>query len=144
MKNYRRHIFLFLFPILIFSACASKPEISLSAEEKSAERAVARFHELFNAQNFEEIYNTADDGAKKVKSKEGLQFALAEMFEKFGQHRGSELIESKAKPLPNGATQVEQIYKSKFEKGEQSEFFMIVVRDQKAAIYQLGRPVDAQ
>jgi hypothetical protein len=139
MKKFQKLAVLILLAVTFLSACSE-----VSHDQKLAENVVAQFHRLYNEQNFEEIYNTAHEEAKRTKSKEGLEFALAQAFEKYGRHLSSELVYTKIQPVKDNERQVEFAYKSRFEKGTRNETFLIVTDDRKAALYGIGELSDEE
>ena len=124
---------------LFFSACNY-----FNDDKSRAEKVVENYHRLYNEQNYEEIFNSANEDAKATKSKEGLGLALAQSFEKLGKHQSSKLIFSKVTILNTKERQVDFAYKSKFEKGEVNETFLIIVNDQKAALYSIDKLTDEE
>ena len=137
MKIRYKSAVLFFIAALFLSACAG------SRDQKLAEEVVDRYHRLYNEQNYEEIFNTAHEEARRTKSKEALGFALAQSFEKYGRHLGSELVYTKIQPVPHSAEkQVEFAYRSKFENGTRNETFLIVTNEQTGALHSIGELSD--
>jgi hypothetical protein len=138
MKACQKFTILFFIAALILTACAK------SRDQRLAEEVVENFHRLYNQQNYEEIFNSAHEEAKRTKSKEALGLALAQSFEKYGKHLSSELVYTKITPVsanessnPN-EKKVELAYKSKFENGERNETFLILSNGEKASLYGIG------
>jgi hypothetical protein len=124
---------------VFFAACAGNRDRQL------AEEVVEKYHKLYNEQNYEEIFNTAHEEARRTKSKEALGFRLAEAFEKYGRYLSSELVYTKIQPIPNSTErQVELAYKSKFENGTRNETFLIVTNDEKGALHSIGELSDEE
>lgn len=123
---------------LFVNACAT------NRDKKLAEHVVADYHRLYNEQNYEEIFNAAHEDAKRTKSKEGLGYALAVTFEKYGKHLGSELVYTKIQSVGNNEKQVEFAYRSKFEKGTRNETFLILTNDRKGALHSIGELTDEE
>lgn len=123
----------------IVAACAG------NRDQKLAEETVEKYHKLYNEQNYEEIFNSAHEEAKRTKSKEGLGFALAKSFEQYGRYLSSELVYTKIQPVPGSdEKQVEFAYRSKFEKGMRNETFLIVTNDRNAALHSIGELTDEE
>ena len=137
-RKYRFSVVLILISGFIFSACVSVKPVYYSDDEKRAEKVVEQFHKLYNEQNYEEIFNTAHEEAKRTKSREGLGLALAQAFEKYGRHLSSEIVYRKVQPVSGSERQVEFALRSKFEKGERIETFLIVSNGEKAALFGIG------
>ncbi len=137
MKTYHKFaVVLFIFAAF-FSACAG------NRDQQLAEKVVENYHKLYNEQNYEEIFNTAHEEARRTKSKEGLGYALAKSFEQYGRHLSSELVYTKIQTVPgSNERQVEFAYQSKFEKGTRNETFLIVTNDQKGALHSIGELTD--
>ena len=145
MKNYYKSLIFVIISILLCSTCTHVKSINLDPgnnEEKSAGNVVEQFHKLYNEQNYEEIFNTADEDAKRTKSKEALGLALAQSFEKYGKYLSSNLVYKKITTVDVASRKIELAYKSKFEKGERNETFLIVTNDQKVALYGIGELAD--
>ena len=139
MKTNLKLVFLFIVSAIIVSACAG------NRDQKLAVEVVDKYHKLYNEQNYEEIFNAAHEDAKRTKSKEALGFKLAEAFEKYGKHLGSELVHTKITEVPNSVErQVEFAFRSKFENGTRNETFLIVTDDQKAALHSIGELSDEE
>lgn len=119
--------------VVLLAGCAA------DREQKMAEDAVARYHKLYNEQNYEEIFNSAHEEARRTKSKEGLGYVLAQSFERYGRHLGSELALTKISPIAGSEDkQVELAYRSKFERGERIETFLIVTGKESGALHSIG------
>jgi hypothetical protein len=137
MKTCHKLAILLFISALFFAACAA------NRDQKFAEEVVEKYHKLYNEQNYEEIFNTAHEEAKRTKSKEALGFRLAEAFEKYGKYLGSELVYTKIQPVPNSVErQVELAYKSKFENGSRNETFLILTNDRSGALHSIGELSD--
>ncbi len=139
MKTYQLLAFALAVSVLFYSACNY-----FTADKSRAEKVVENYHRLYNEQNYEEIFNSANEAAKATKSKEGLGLAIAQAFERLGRHQSSELIFSKVTILNTKERQFDLAYRSKFEKGQVNETFMIVVNDQKAALYSIDKLTDEE
>jgi len=144
MKNYYKFAILLLTSIFISAACAPVKSGRESTDQKLAESVVERFHELYNEQNYEEIYNQAHEDAKQKKTKEALGLALAERFGELGRFVSSELVYTKVQPVAGNERQVEFVYLSKFEKGTRNETFLIVTDDRKGALHSIGELTDEE
>jgi hypothetical protein len=139
MKKSSKFVILLTIITLFISGCGNaQNDLSRAAVT------VENYHRLYNEQKFEEIYNSAHEDAKANKSKEGLEFALAQSYEKLGKFLSSELVFSKVTPVDAKERQVELAYKSKFEKGELNETFLIVTNDEKGALHSIGKLSDEE
>ncbi|HEY0458325.1 MAG TPA: hypothetical protein VGC97_04180 [Pyrinomonadaceae bacterium] len=136
MKTSHKLTILFLISAAVLSTCAG------NRDERLASKVVAQYHRYYNDQNYEQIFNSAHDEAKRTKSKEALGLALAEAFEKYGKHISSDLVYTKITPVKDNEKQVELVYKSKFEKGFRNETFLIITNGEKGALYAIGELSD--
>jgi len=137
MKTCHKFTILIIICAVFFAACAG------NRDQRLAEEVVDKYHKLYNEQNYEEIFKTAHEEARRTKSKEALGLALAQAFEKYGRHLSSELVYTKIQPVPNSnERQVEFAYKSKFENGSRNETFLILTNDQKGALHSIGELSD--
>ena len=136
MKTYRKLTILFL--ICAFAACAGNRDQRLAGE------VVEKYHKFYNEQNYEEIFNTAHEEARRTKSKEALGLRLAEAYEKYGRYLSSELVYTKIQNINERERKIEFAYRSKFENGTRNETFLIVADDRKAALYSIGELSDEE
>ena len=137
MKTYHKLAILFIIAAFL-TACAG------NSDQRAAEAVVDRYHELYNEQNYEEIFNAAHEEARRTKSKEALGLALAEAFRIYGKHLSSEPVYTKTQKVNENERQVELVYKSKFEKGTRNETFLIVTNDRTAALHSIGELTDEE
>lgn len=143
MKSYQKLTLLFFIPVIALAACTIKP-VYFDDDTKLAEKTVENYHRLYNEQNYEEIFNSAHEDARRTKSKEALGYVLAESFRVYGKYLSSELAYSKVGIVSGKERQVELVYKSKFEKGARNETFLIVTDGQKAALHSIGELSDEE
>ena len=101
-------------------------------EQAKAERFVVRFHDLYNASRFEEIYNLLDDSVRSSVNKEEFSTALQQTFTKWGKVRESKL--SEAKVFFENPVQVRAIYNITYEKGQGQEWFITNIRGEDARL----------
>lgn len=135
MKASHKLIILFIVAALL-TACDGNRDQRLAAE------VVDKYHKLYNEQNYEEIFNTAHEEARRTKSKEALGLALAEAFRRNGKHLSSELVYTKIQKVNDNERQVEFAFKSKFENGTRNETFLIVTNDRTGALHSIGELTD--
>ncbi len=136
MKTCLKFAIAILLLSIFLSACSS--------EKKLAEKTVENYHQLYNEQNYEEIFNTAHEDAKATKSKEALGYVLAIAFEKFGKHISSKLVYTKITILNDKERQIEFAYQSKFEKGTRNETFLIITNEEMGLLHSIGELTDDQ
>jgi hypothetical protein len=135
--NFKIALLFFIF-VLVFSACRAEKVENYENDKKLAAAAVEKYHRLYNEQKYEEIFNSAHEDARRSKSKEGLGFVLAQSMEKYGRHLGSEMVFSKVKILNEKERQIDLAYRSKFERGERIETFLIVTDGRTGALHSIG------
>ena len=138
MKTCLKLTILLFISAAVFSGCAG------NRDQKLAEAVVGKYHKLYNEQNYEEIFNSAHEDAKRTKSKEALGLALAQAFEKYGRYLSSELVYTRIQKVNATERQVEFAYKSKFENGTRNETFLIVTNDNAAALHSIGELSDEE
>ena len=138
MKFHHQIAVFLVLGVLFAAAC------TVSRDQQLAEEVVDNYHKLYNEQNYEEIFNTAHEDARRTKSKEALGLRLAEAFEKYGKHLGSELVYTKIKNINERERQIDLAYRSKFENGTRNETFLIVADDRKGALHSLGELSDEE
>jgi hypothetical protein len=133
----RSAMMLAVFAILITacSACiTSVKTINNNNEQAKADRLVIRFHELYNASRFDEIYGLLDDSVRQSVNKEAFLAALQQTATKWGKVRDSKLSEGKV--FPGNPVQVRAIYNVTYEKGQGQEWFTTLVRGDEARLVQ--------
>ena len=107
----------------ICSACiTSVRTINNANEQAKADRLMVRFHELYNASKFDDIYGLLDDSVRQAVNKEVFVSSLQQVTGKWGKVRDSKL--SEAKVFPGNPIQVRTIYNVTYEKGQSQEWFV--------------------
>lgn len=120
--------------ILTFFGCFSIKPIYHKEEKKLAENETKIFHQLYNEQKFEEIYELTDQRARVTKEKKDLLNLMNVVFTNHGRISSSEII--KAEVVPHASfSEVQLLYKTKFEKGEAYENFTWYVENGKAGLF---------
>jgi len=124
-----------LFVTAFCSACIpSVKTVTNEKEQAKADRLVTRFHELYNASKFDDIYALLDDPVRQSVNKEAFVSALQQAFTKWGKVRDSKL--SEAKVFPGNPIQVRAIYNVTYEKGQGQEWFTSNIRGDDARLVQ--------
>jgi len=131
-----------LFLIIIFSAFLTN-SCSLKfgyykEDKKLAEKAVEQFHRLYNEQNYEELYNIAHEEAKATKSKEKLIELMGRIYADYGKVLDSTVVRADVSVLNAKERQVAMVCKTKFEKKEKYETFLVITSDEKANFHTYG------
>lgn len=96
-------------------------------DQKAAEKAIAEFHARVNSGDFEKIYAEADDAMKRAGSKDQLIAAMGETRNKLGAFQS--VMDSKINVIIGAPVQVRAAYNSHFQKGDATELFTFVKRD---------------
>lgn len=113
--------FIFLLGVSSIACALSVKPIYNDKEQAKAARAVAVFHELHNAENYQGLYELLEDEARRSLSEEEFIAAAKQGHEKWGRVKSADLIQAKVFPHP--IVQVKVIYNVKFEKGDAQEWF---------------------
>ena len=125
-----------VFAILVTAICSacftSVKTLDKDKEQAKADRMVMRFHELYNASRFEDIYNLLDDSVRPSVNKELFLASLEEAFAKFGKVLDSKL--SEAKVFLGNPIQVRAIYNVNYEKGQGQEWFISHISGDEARL----------
>lgn len=114
--------------VVATSSCA------LTKGKEIGERAVVQFHNQFNAEQYHDIYNGADEGFRKG-AKESDVIALFEAVRrKLGTVKNSNPVGFNVNATPMGSTVTLQ-YNTEFTEGNANEQFVFVVSGDKATLY---------
>lgn len=65
--------------------CISLKPVYYSDDRKRAIEAIARYHDAFNRQDYDAIFEAAHSDAKATKSKEKLRRVLSSLFDQVGK-----------------------------------------------------------
>jgi len=109
---------------ILSAACSFK--FSTANFEKDKQNAVAatnQFHELYNREKFEEIYEMTDRRAKETKSKEGLISVLTYMKRVRGPVLQSEVVDAKVEPHAL-YREIDLTFRTKFANADVTETFI--------------------
>jgi hypothetical protein len=124
------------FAILVTAICSacitSIKTVNNANEQTKADRLVVRFHELYNASKFEDIYGLLDDSVRQSVNKEEFVSGLQEVAAKWGKVRDSKLSEGKV--FAGNPIQVRAIYNINYEKGLGQEWFSSLIRGEDARL----------
>lgn len=124
------------FAILVTAICSacitSIKTVNNGSEQAKADRLVVRFHDLYNASKFEDIYGLLDDSVRQSVNKEEFVSSLQQVAEKWGKVRDSKLSEGKV--FPGNPIQVRAIYNVTYEKGPGQEWFSSLIRGDDARL----------
>jgi hypothetical protein len=101
---------------LQLAACSASQDINVAQE------AIAHFHEMMSAGQFEQIYAQSNDSFKKATTTEGLTRFLSTVNRKLGAVKTSESNGWNINFTPSG-TSITLRYKTEFEHGTAAETF---------------------
>jgi hypothetical protein len=126
LKGYRRAM-----PVLLtgltLAACNATQDIN------TAQEAIAHFHEMLSAGQFEEIYAMTDDSFKKASTDQDMKRILATIDRKLGAVKASESTGWNI-GYTTSATSITLHYKTQFEHGTGAETFRYRLADGKALL----------
>lgn len=121
------HITALLLSLLLLAGCNP---IKSTAE---AEKAASEFHALFNARNYEKIYDDAHPDFKATQPKADLVAFLRTIREKMGAVKSTTKTGWQASSV-NLKTNANLAYSTQFENGKGSETFIYRIADGKASL----------
>lgn len=120
---------------LSFASCsASVRPIYNDQEQKTAERAVEKFHALFSVEDYRALYNLMDYAMRQGQSEEAVLSAMNQTYEKWGKVQSSKL--DRAKVFNGAFSEVRLSYNTKYEKGNGIEWFIWKVDGNGASLVQ--------
>jgi hypothetical protein len=120
--------------ILIAVLITSVGACSLAKGRGSAEAAVVRFHDQFNAAQYHDIYSETDAEFKKVASENEFVTLLEAVHRKLGTVNGSQQSGWGVNTTPMG-TVATLNYDVDFSEGKGSEQFVFHISGNKATLY---------
>jgi len=107
---------------------------STDAHRQAATIAVDSFHTRLDAEEYSQIYASADDQFRRSGSENEITSFLARVRRALGTLRKAKQTQSKVGYLEGIGTQVILVYDSDFEKGHGLEQFLWQIRDGKALL----------
>ena len=111
--------------LLTMSSCsASVTPGYVEEDKKTAEVAIGHFHERFNKQQYQEIYDDAHESFKKGQKKDDAINAMKQTRERFGN--SEQVTEKWINVIIGAPIQIRAVYNSKFSKGDTTEMFIFV------------------
>ena len=106
---------------------------SLSADQKVAEQAVEKFHEMFVAGKFQELYEQSGDGLKKGGTQQDFVNLLNMVNLKLGPFKSS-VIEEETNKHGLAENTVSLSYSTTFSKGVATESFVYRLEGERAIL----------
>jgi len=120
--------------LLILVTCAlASASCGLLEGVGTAEKAVSTFHEQYNADNFDAIYDAGADDLRATDGRSEFIATLAALRAKLGQVRDSQRTAFNSRIDSNG-TFVELEYETDFENGKGTEEFTWAISDGQARL----------
>ncbi len=126
LKGLRRGAAIMLGGLLL-SACSDSQDVNIAQE------AVAHFHEMLSAGQFEQIYAQSDDTLKNVTTTEQLTRILSAIDRKLGAVKSSE-SSGWGTNFGTSGTSVTLRYRTQFEHGTAAETFVYRFTDGKGLL----------
>jgi hypothetical protein len=121
------------------TACISVKPIYYDDDKKIAEKHVEKFHQLFNDEKYDEIYNLYTPKIQNAQSKEQFAAALQKLRAEAGRIKNSKIIKTDVKPLASSRL-VHMFYETEFEKSKLFEEFDCLVEGENAVFDFYGQP----
>jgi hypothetical protein len=108
-----------------------------------AERGDSVFHRQFEAEDYESIYNSADEAFRKQGSEAELKKNMKLVREKLGRLERTRQIESATTTTSSAGTTVKLTYESDFSNGTATERFVWKISNKSAVLvrYEVNSPV---
>jgi hypothetical protein len=107
---------------------------SLTKGKEFGERAVAKFHDQFNSEQYHEIYVQSDEGFRKAASEADALALFEAVHRKLGMVKNSTQTGWHVNATPMG-TMVNLVYDVEFSEGKGSEQFVFRVNGDEALLY---------
>ena len=113
--------------VLAAASCSTKEDL------ETAERAVEKFHQAYNAQQFDAIYGKTTDELKKNATSEDFVAMLETVQRKLGKMTETKRTNWTVN-FSAGGTTVKLVYETSFEQGKGTETFTYRVSGKKALL----------
>jgi hypothetical protein len=126
LRGYRRAMPIVLTGLML-AACSATQDIN------TAQEAIAHFHQMLSAGQFEEIYALTDDSFKKASTDGDMKRILSTIDRKLGAVKTSESTGWNIGYTPSGTT-ITLRYQTQFEHGTGAETFRYRLADGKALL----------
>jgi Protein of unknown function (DUF4019) len=104
-----------------------------SAQMATAEKAVSKFHEMLDSEQFAQIYEMSSDEFKKVSTQSDFVALLSAIHRKLGNTKSAQNQSWNISYLPAG-TFITLTYKTAYSRGEGAEQFMFHVQGDSAVL----------
>jgi len=106
----------------LIMAAAALVAVAGCASKRSAEEAVAQFHQMVDAGRYQEIYRNSDPELKRITSEEQMTALLSQVHDRLGAVRSSRQSSFNLN-ANNGISRVELTYNTEFVSGTAAENF---------------------
>ncbi|MBK8812752.1 MAG: hypothetical protein IPN69_18750 [Acidobacteria bacterium] len=125
--------------ILLTAACFRIDPIYFADDKNLAEKKIEYFHELYNDQKFDEMYDLLSVQTKRVLTFDNFSQAYGDVRRNFGKVRKSTRIEEGVK-VEAAYRVVRLVFETEFEKARVREEFVCHVTKENAVIYFMEKP----
>jgi hypothetical protein len=130
MKFGTRQISVLALVLMLLSTGAC----SLLKGRETGERAVTRFHDQFNAEQYLDIYKQSDEGFRKATSESDMTALFSAVRRKLGTVKNTNQTRWNVNSTPAG-TMVVLAYDTEFTEGKAQEQFVYYVSGNDAKLY---------
>ena len=127
-----------LMTLACICSCLSVRPVYKDKERAIAEKAVSRFHELYNDQNVDGMYDLMEETVRSKEPKPRTQEAMKKTMESTGRVQSTGLIQANISPgaLPGYSSRVNMSYATQFERGEATEIFTWDIKNGEAQLFE--------
>ncbi len=124
---------------LIGNGCVSVTPVYYDEDKKIVESQIKKFHELYNEENFKEMYEMNSLETKKVVTQEEFIKKFKQTRSELGKVLKSKIIKAKVKPQASSRL-VEFVYETTFENGKVKELFICSTNGKESVIEVYNQP----
>jgi|HubBroStandDraft_2_1064218.scaffolds.fasta_scaffold403222_1 hypothetical protein len=117
-----------LLAVTVLSACASGKNV------QNAAKSVEQFHSQLNTEQYQTIYEAADEGFHKVTNEADFAALLQAVHKKLGNVQTSQRTNSQVGVYTGQGTVVTLIYQTTFDQGSGTEQFLWHMRDNQPVL----------
>lgn len=132
-------LFFIAFTLLFSSGCVSVTPIYYDDDKKISQQQVEKFHQLYNDENYAEMYKVMSLETRKVLSQESFVKKFEQTRSDLGKVIKSDLVKSDVKPKATTRI-VELIYETEFENDKTKELFIFSTDGKQAFIEVYNQP----
>ena len=138
--NYRKYYASILFLSFLGAiSCVSVKPIYFEDDKKVAERHVEKFHQSFNEEKFDGMFELFTPKGRNESSRETFARDLKSLRSRFGRIKNSKLVKSEVKPQASTRL-VHMFFETEFDNGKLIEEFDCLVNGDNAIFDHYGQP----